>query len=101
MNTIYIYTTEYNRLLGQYKLGESKKQTAKKRIGQQKTGSSEEFITIFEGKTILSDHKVRQLLRLLGYHKVTREWVGGFKSDDEAIAAVSKIIAESVSYTRV
>jgi len=101
MNTIYIYTTEYNRLLGQYKLGESKKQTAKKRIGQQKTGSSEEFITIFEGKTILSDHKVRQLLRLLGYHKVTREWVGGFKSDDEVIAAVSKIIAESGSDTRV
>jgi hypothetical protein len=101
MNTIYIYTTEYNRSLGRYKIGESRKQTAKKRIGQQKTGSSEEFITIFECETTLSDHEVRQSLRLLGYHKVTREWVGGFKSDDEVVASVSKIISESGSDTRV
>jgi hypothetical protein len=100
MNIIYIYTTEYARLLGQYKAGETKRNT-NVRIGEQQTGNNEKLQKIFECQTTLSDGAIRHKLRLMGYHKVINEWVGGFKSDDEIIAAVSKIISESNLDTRI
>ena len=101
MKTIYAYTTATDRSRGKYKIGETKR-TADGRIKEQEsTGSSEPFEKVFESESILSDHEVRNKLRLLGFNRVRLEWMGGFRSDNEVVEVLSKIIAESGNDTRI
>jgi len=101
MRTIYAYTTATDRSRGKYKIGETKR-TADSRIKEQEsTGSSEPFEKVFESESTLSDHAVRNKLRLLGFNRVRLEWMGGFRSDNEVVAVLSKIIADSGNDTRI
>lgn len=97
MNTLYIYTTETDREKGRYKFGETSRQ-AESRVKDQQTGNSEELIIVGDMTSDYSDHYVHNELEKLGYVRVNkggREWFEGFKSDDEAIATLGKIISTS------
>lgn len=97
MNTLYIYTTESDREKGRYKFGETSRQ-AEARVKDQQTGNSEELIIVGDMTSDYSDHYVHNELNKLGYVRVNkggREWFEGFKSDDEAIATLGKIISTS------
>jgi hypothetical protein len=56
---------------------------------------------LWEGSSELSDFEVRKILTNMGYVHVIREWYGGFTSDDEVVAVMNQIIAESSVDTRV
>ena len=99
MNTLYIYTTETDREKGRYKFGETSRQ-AEARVKDQQTGNSEELIIVGNMTSDYSDHYVHNELETLGYVRVNkggREWFEGFKSDDEAVATLGKIISTSKS----
>jgi hypothetical protein len=101
MNTLYSYTTQIERIRGRYKFGQSTKD-ADVRIKQQvKTGMSENPEKVFEGLSVLTDHQVHAILKRRGYVNIEREWYGGFTSDDEVVAVMNQIIAESSQDTRV
>lgn len=95
-NTIYIYTTESDRNKGQYKFGQTI-HDAKKRIDQQQTGNSQELEMIFNTKSSMTDHYVHGQLERLGYTRVNTggsEWFSGFKTKDESISTLLKILSE-------
>jgi hypothetical protein len=97
MNTLYIFTTESDRDKGQYKFGETTRDT-EQRVKEQQTGNSESLITLDKVNSEYSDHYVHDQLEKLGYSRVGtggREWFKGFKSDDEAVATLRKVISES------
>ncbi len=97
MKTNYIFTTESDRQKGQYKFGETIRET-ESRVKDQQTGNSEELVIIGQMTSEYSDHYVHEQLEKLGYSRVGkggREWFKGFKSDDEAIATLFKILANS------
>lgn len=97
MNTLYIFTTESDRNKGQYKFGETTRDT-EQRVKEQQTGNSESLITLDKVNSEYSDHYVHEQIEKLGYSRVGtggREWFKGFKSDDEAITTLRKVISES------
>lgn len=97
MNTLYIYTTESDRQKGQYKFGETKRDT-EQRIKEQQTGNSESLITLDKITSGYSDHYVHEQLEKLGYSRLVgggREWFRGFESDDEAVATLRKVVSDS------
>lgn len=97
MNTLYIYTTESDRTKGQYKFGETIRET-ESRVKDQQTGNSEELIIVGEMTSDYSDHYVHNELEKLGYVRVGkggREWFKGFTSDDEAFATLGRVISTS------
>jgi hypothetical protein len=97
--TLYIYTTESDRKKGQYKFGETI-HVANYRIKKQQTGNSEDLIKVGEFTSEYSDHYVHNELEKLGYSRVVtggREWFKNFKSDDEAVATLGKIVSTSDS----
>ena len=101
MNTLYTHTTPTDRQKGNYKFGQTNR-TADVRIKEQaRTAMSENPEKVWEGTSELSDHDVHKKLIKLGYVHIVREWYGGFTSDDEVIAVMNKIIAESSQDTRV
>lgn len=99
MNKIYLYTTDSDREKGYYKYGLTLKESEKRVRGQQ-TGNSEKLQLIFEKESKHSDHYVHNGLEERGYHRVHditgggREWFGGFKSDEEAVATLLEILSE-------
>lgn len=101
MNTLYAHTTPTERQKGNYKFGQTNR-TADVRIKEQaRTAMSENPEKVWEGTSELSDHDIHKLLTKMGYKWIIREWYGGFTSDDEVIAVMNKIIAESSQDTRV
>jgi len=101
MNTLYTHTTPTDRQKGNYKFGQTNR-TADVRIKEQaRTAMSENPEKVWEGTSELSDHDVHKKLIKLGYIHIVREWYGGFTSDNEVIAVMNKIIAESSQDTRV
>jgi hypothetical protein len=101
MNTLYAHTTPTDRQKGNYKFGQTNR-TADVRIKEQaRTAMSENPEKVWEGISELSDHDVHKKLIKLGYFHIVREWYGGFNSDDEVIAVMNKIIAESSQDTRI
>lgn len=97
MKTLYIYTTETDREKGRYKFGETSRQVDD-RVKDQQTSNSEELIIVGDMTSDYSDHYVHEELEKLGYVRVGkggREWFKGFKSDDEAVATLCKIISDS------
>lgn len=101
MRTLYVYTTATDRQKGNYKFGETTK-TADGRINQQaRTAMSENPQKVWEGDSEFTDKDIHKMLKSLGYFHVNREWYGGFKSDDEVVAVMNKIISESSKDTRV
>ncbi len=97
MNTLYIYTTETDREKGRYKFGETSRK-ADARVKEQQTGNSEGLDKLVELNSEYTDHYVHEELEKLGYVRVNkggREWFEGFKSDDEAVATLGKIISTS------
>jgi len=103
-NKIYIYTTNSDRQKGRYKFGQTEQDVIDRIKGQQ-TGNSEKLQKVMEIETGLTDFYIRYQLRLMGYAKVNQgggsEWFEGFKSDEEAILGVSKIISKEKNDTRV
>ena len=103
-NKIYIYTTNSDRQKGRYKFGQTEQEVIDRIKGQQ-TGNSEKLQKVMEIETGLTDFYIRYQLRLMGYAKVNQgggsEWFEGFKSDEEAILGVSKIISKEKNDTRV
>jgi hypothetical protein len=101
MNTLYVHTTPTDRKKGNYKFGQTTR-TADGRIKEQaRTAMSENPEKLWEGSSELSDFEVRKILTSMGYVHVIREWYGGFTSDDEVVAVMNQIIAESSVDTRV
>jgi hypothetical protein len=101
MNTLYTHTTPTDRQKGNYKFGQTNR-TADVRIKEQaRTAMSENPEKVWEGISELSDHDVHKKLIKLGYIHIVREWYGGFNSDNEVIAVMNKIIAESSKDTRI
>jgi len=101
MNTLYTHTTPTERQKGNYKFGQTNR-TADVRIKEQaRTAMSENPEKVWEGTSELSDHDIHKLLTKMGYKWIIREWYGGFTSDNEVIAVMNKIIAESSQDTRV
>ena len=97
--TLYIYTTDSDRKKGQYKFGETINE-ANSRIKNQQTGNSEDLIKVGEFTSEYSDHYVHNKLEKLGYPRVItggNEWFKNFKSDDEAVATLGKILSTSGS----
>jgi hypothetical protein len=97
MNTLYIYTTETDREKGRYKWGKTLGMV-ESRVKNQQTGNSEELIIIGNMTSEYTDHYVHNELEKMGYVRVNkggREWFEGFKSDDEAVATLGKIISNS------
>jgi hypothetical protein len=101
MNRLYSYTTQIERIRGRYKFGQSTKDADVRIKEQVKTGMSENPEKVFEGVSILTDHQVHSILKRKGYVNIEREWYGGFTSDDEVVAVMNQIIAESSQDTRV
>jgi len=103
-NKIYIYTTNSDRQKGRYKFGQTEQEVIDRIKGQQ-TGNSEKLQKVMEIETGLTDFYIRYQLKLMGYVKVNQgggsEWFEGFKSDEEAILGVSKIISKEKNDTRV
>jgi hypothetical protein len=99
MNKQYIYTTESDRKKGRYKYGGVfSDRSAESRVKDQQTGNSEklEIVGVFISE--YSDHYVHEELIKLGYHRLNiggKEWFQGFKSDDEAIATLGRIVSNS------
>jgi hypothetical protein len=101
MNTLYTHTTPTDRQKGNYKFGQTNR-TADARIKEQsRTAMSENPEKVWEGTSELTDHEVHKKLTKMGYVHVIREWYGGFNSDDEVVAVMNQIIAESSQDTRV
>lgn len=101
MNTLYTHTTPTDRQKGNYKFGQTNR-TADARIKEQaRTAMSENPEKVWEGTSKLTDHEVHKKLTKMGYVHVIREWYGGFTSDDEVVAVMNQIIAESPIDTRV
>jgi hypothetical protein len=95
-NTIYIYTTEIDREKGQYKFGQTVLD-AERRVKQQQTGNSQELEMVFNVESSVTDHYVHVKLEGLGYTRVNTggsEWFSGFKSIDEAISSLLRILFE-------
>lgn len=98
-NTLYIYTTQSDREKGRYKFGQTIHE-ADSRIKNQQTGNSEYLIKVGQFTSDYSDHYVHIELEKLGYVRVGtggREWFKNFKSDDEAVATLGKIVSTSDS----
>jgi hypothetical protein len=94
MKKLYLYTTSSDREKNYYKFGETIR-CAESRIKNQQTGNSEKLEMICDVDSEYSDHFIHNELEKLGYYRVSRggtEWFGGFKSDDEAIASLLKIV---------
>jgi hypothetical protein len=97
--TLYIFTTESDRKKGQYKFGETINE-ADSRIKNLQTGNSEDLIRVGKFTSEYSDHYVHNELEKLGYSRVVtggREWFKNFKSDDEALATLGRIVSTSDS----
>ncbi len=100
---IYVYTTESDRKIGQYKFGQTKIDSIS-RVKQQQTGNSERLEVIYSCASELSDYFIHNELEKLGYYRVGKggsEWFGGFKSDDEAVAAFLKILHDGKSISKI
>jgi hypothetical protein len=99
MNKLYIYTTESDRKNHKYKFGGVfSNRTAESRVKCQQTGNSEnlEMITVYESD--YTDYYVHEELLKFGYSRVNsggKEWFQGFKTDDEAIGILGKILSKS------
>jgi hypothetical protein len=96
-----VHTTPTDRQKGNYKFGQTSR-TADVRIKEQaRTAMSENPEKVWEGTSEFTDHDIHKKLVKLGYIHVVREWFGGFTSDDEVIAVMNQIIAESSQDTRI
>jgi len=101
MNTLYVHTTPTDRQKGNYKFGQTSR-TADVRIKEQaRTAMSENPEKVWDGVSVLTDYEIHKKLTNMGYSHIIREWYGGFTSDDEVIAVMNQIIAESSQDTRV
>ena len=101
----YVYTNITYRSLGYYKVGEGFEVIS--RVKAQQTSSPEELEIIFSFDSRYTDKQIIKLLKLKGYGHTRdtmnggTEWISGVKSDDEIIAAINQIIAESELDTRI
>jgi hypothetical protein len=94
MKKRYLYTTESAGKKGIYKFGTTKN-FSKSRIKGQQTGNHEKLRYICDFVSDISDTEMHQKLMDMGYHREGdggNEWFGGFKSEDEAIVVLLKII---------
>jgi len=100
--TLYIYTTESDRMLGRYKFGQTERDAEQRVKEQDGTSNSEPLELVFSIDSNLSDHQVHDLLERKGKKKSRsgREWYGTFRDDEDAIFNLNLIISEDKNDTR-
>lgn len=103
MNKIYVYTTKSDRLLGNYKIGQTERDVLRRVKEQDSTSNSEELEVVYQIESVLSDREIHNILESkFGFKKCrgNREWYEKFENDEEVITIINKIISESALDTR-
>lgn len=103
MNKIYVYTTKSDRLLGNYKIGQTERDVLRRVKEQDSTSNSEELEVVYQIESVLSDREIHNILESkFGFKKCrgNREWYEKFENDEEVITVINKIISESTLDTR-